>query len=136
MEYDYDFSVVGWIAVGRSERGSALGPLESEVMDVLWQSREAMPVRAVLAELNRARSSPLAYTTVMTVLSRLAERGVVLRRAAGRGYVYEAALGSPAEIAVRQLLDDYGDAALASFVDQVGGDEELRSRLRRLVDEP
>lgn len=105
-------------------------------MDVLWQSREAMPVRAVLAELNRARSSPLAYTTVMTVLSRLAERGVVLRRAAGRGYVYEAALGSPAEIAVRQLLDDYGDAALASFVDQVGGDEELRSRLRRLVDEP
>lgn len=122
--------------MGRSERGSALGPLESEVMDVLWQSREAMPVRAVLAELNRARSSPLAYTTVMTVLSRLAERGVVLRRAAGRGYVYEAALGSPAEIAVRQLLDDYGDAALASFVDQVGGDEELRSRLRRLVDEP
>ncbi len=104
-------------------------------MDVLWRADEAMPVRGVLAELNRGRPSPLAYTTVMTVLSRLTERGVVRRAPGRRGYVYEAAVGSPAEIAVRQLLDDYGDAALASFVDQVGSDEELRARLRRLVED-
>lgn len=104
-------------------------------MDVLWQADAALPVRDVLAELNHGRSSPLAYTTVMTVLSRLAERGVVRRRSAGRGYVYDAAAASPAEIAVRQLLDDYGDAALASFVDQVGGDERLRARLRRIVED-
>ncbi|WP_307849606.1 BlaI/MecI/CopY family transcriptional regulator [Qaidamihabitans albus] len=122
--------------MGRSERGAVLGPLESEVMNVLWGAGEALPVRAVLDELNRERTAPLAYTTVMTVLSRLADRGVARRRRAGRGYVYQAELGSPADIAVRQLLDDYGDAALASFVDHVDGDERLRSRLRRLVDEP
>jgi predicted transcriptional regulator len=120
--------------VGRGGRGSVLGPLESEVMAVLWRSGP-MPVREVLAALNRERDRPLAYTTVMTVLSRLAERGVARRERDGRGYAYRPAAGSPAEIAVRRLLDDYGDAALASFVDQVDGDERLRSRLRRLMAE-
>ncbi|GAB3683840.1 hypothetical protein GCM10027597_32110 [Saccharopolyspora tripterygii] len=105
-------------------------------MAVLWQSGSALRVREVLAELNSDRDSPLAYTTVMTVLSRLAERGVARRESAGRGYAYLAAVGNTAEIAVRRLLDDYGEAALVSFVDHVSEDDELRERLRRLVDEP
>ncbi|QGK70248.1 BlaI/MecI/CopY family transcriptional regulator [Allosaccharopolyspora coralli] len=121
--------------MGRTERRAGLGPLESEVMDVLWQASSTLPVRQVLAELNRNRDAALAYTTVMTVLSRLAERGVVRRERVGRGYAYQAAAGSGAEIAVRRLLDDYGEAALVSFVDHVDGDEQLRARLRRLVDE-
>ncbi len=103
-------------------------------MNVLWQASSAMSVREVLTELNRQRDSPLAYTTVMTVLSRLAERDVALRERAGRGYAYRPAAGSPAEIAVRRLLADYGDAALVSFVDHVSDDEQLQARLRRLVD--
>lgn len=105
-------------------------------MGVLWTAGAAMPVRQVLAALNQDREPPLAYTTVMTVLSRLAGRGVVERERDGRGYAYRAAAASPAEIAVRRLLADHGDAALVSFVDQVSGDERLRSRLRRLVEEP
>lgn len=104
-------------------------------MDVLWQAGTPLSVRSVLAELNRDRAEPLAYTTVMTVLARLAERGVLTRELAGRGYAYQAVVKSQADIAVRQLLEDYGDAALASFVDQVGDDQLLRSRLRRLVDD-
>lgn len=83
-------------------------------------------MRAVLAELNSERDAPLAYTTV---LSRLAERGVVRRQRTGRGYAYCAEYGSVAEMAVRQLLDDYGDAALASFVEQVGNQD--RGDLRK-----
>lgn len=109
--------------------------MEAEVMGALWRAESALRVREVLAELNRVRDSALAYTTVMTVLSRLAERGVVRRERAGRGYAYLAVARSTAEIAVRRLLDDYGDAALVSFVDQVSDDEQLRARLRRLVDE-
>ncbi|WP_461155027.1 NAD(P)-binding domain-containing protein [Saccharopolyspora tripterygii] len=124
------------LSMGRSVRRSVLGPLEAEVMAVLWQSGSALRVREVLAELNSDRDSPLAYTTVMTVLSRLAERGVARRESAGRGYAYLAAVGNTAEIAVRRLLDDYGEAALVSFVDHVSEDDELRERLRRLVDEP
>lgn len=121
--------------MGHLERTSGLGPLEAAVMGVLWRAESALRVREVLAELNRDRESALAYTTVMTVLSRLAERGVVRRERAGRGYAYLAVASSTAEIAVRRLLDDYGDAALVSFVDQVSDDEQLRVRLRRLVDE-
>ncbi|MQA09956.1 MAG: BlaI/MecI/CopY family transcriptional regulator [Pseudonocardiaceae bacterium] len=117
------------------DRRSALGPLESEVMEVLWRAGSAMRVRAVLDELNEGRASALAYTTVMTVLSRLAERGVVLRERSGRGYAYRAAFDNAAEIAVRRLLDDHGEAALASFVDHVEGDDELRARLRKLVND-
>lgn len=121
--------------MGRAEHMPGLGPLESEVMGVLWQASSALRVRDVLTTLNRDRDAPLAYTTVMTVLSRLAERGAVRRERAGRGYAYLPAVGSAAEIAVRRLVDDYGEAALVSFVDHVSDDEHLRARLRRLVAE-
>jgi predicted transcriptional regulator len=121
--------------MGRRKRGSVLGPLEFEVMDVLWRADEAVPVRVVLAALNRRRDSPLAYTTVMTVLSRLAERGVASREPDGRGYAYRAVAGSVTEIAVARILADHGDAALISFVDQINTDEQLRSRLRQLMEE-
>ncbi len=108
--------------------------MESVVLEVLWDASEPLPVRRVLEVLNRDREQALAYTTVMTVLSRLAERGVVARSKVGRGYVYRPVARDEAGIAVRRLLDDYGEAALVSFVDQVGDDEALAERLRKLVD--
>ena len=55
---------------GRSAAG--LGRLEAEVMAVLWRSDVPLLVRQVAAALNSDRAEPLAYTTVMTVMSRLA----------------------------------------------------------------
>ena len=106
------------------------------MLEVLWDASEPLPVRRVLEALNRDRERALAYTTVMTVLSRLAERGAVARSKVGRGYVYSPVARDAAGIAVRRLLDEYGDAALASFVDQVGSDAALAERLRRLVGGP
>jgi predicted transcriptional regulator len=119
----------------RPEHRSVLGPLEQAVMDTLWRSDTTMSVRQVLGALNANREPPLAYTTVMTVLTRLTERGVLGRVRVGRGYQYQAAATSAAEIAVRRVLHDFGDAALASFVDQLDADEVLRARLRRMVEE-
>lgn len=62
-----------------------LGELERAVMDVLWGHREPMSVRAVHGEL-AGRS--LAYTTVMTVLARLAAKNVVYRERSGRAWLY------------------------------------------------
>ena len=59
--------------------GSTLGPLEAEVMAVLWRANRPLPVRDVAAELNAGRDTPLAYTTVMTVMSRLAGKGILAR---------------------------------------------------------
>jgi predicted transcriptional regulator len=113
--------------------GSALGPLEAEVMAVLWQSDGPVSVREVVQRLNAGRTAPLAYTTVMTVLSRLAGKGILVREQQGRGYVYSPAVADTAEIAVRGVLAEFGDAALARFVERVELDPGLRARLRKLM---
>jgi predicted transcriptional regulator len=114
-----------------------LGPLEAEVMNVLWSAGEPMSVRDVLAQLNESRSEPLAYTTAMTVLARLAEKQILARVRDGRGFVYEPAVSDTAQIAVRGVMRDFGDAAMAHFVDEARADPEMLDRLRRLLsDEP
>jgi predicted transcriptional regulator len=115
--------------------GKLLGPLGAEVMAVLWSAGEPLSVRAVLDRLNHGRSERLAYTTVMTVLTRLAERGAATRTLAGRGYVYQPAVKDAAELAVRDVVRDHGEAAVAYFVDQARADPRLRARLERLLDD-
>lgn len=110
-----------------------LGPLGAEVMEVLWSVPEPVAVRTVLDRLNAERAEPLAYTTVMTVLTRLAERGAATRMPAGRGYVYRAAIADAAELAVRDVVRDHGAAAVSHFVDQVRADPRLLSRLEQLL---
>jgi predicted transcriptional regulator len=116
--------------------GSALGPLEADVMAVLWRADVPVSVREVVERLNAGRAAPLAYTTVMTVLSRLAGKGILVREQRGRGFVYSPAVADTAEIAVRGVLAEFGDAALARFVDRVELDPVLRARLRRLMGAP
>lgn len=110
-----------------------LGPLEAEVMRLVWSTPQPLSVRAVLRRLNEARTPPLAYTTVMTVMARLAEKEILRRKLNGRGYLYEAALRDAAAIAVRSLVRDFGDAAVAGFVDEARADPKLRARLERLL---
>jgi predicted transcriptional regulator len=64
---------------------AALGNLEREVMDVVWQTDETT-VREVQAVLPRR----VAYTTVMTTLDRLFKKGFVSRSRTGRAFVYRA----------------------------------------------
>jgi predicted transcriptional regulator len=121
--------------MARGRQREVLGPLEAEVMEVVWASDGPVSVRAMLARLNRGRRRELAYTTVMTVMSRLVEKEVLSRRRDGRGYVYEASVSDPAEIAVRGVVREFGDAALAHFVDEARTDPKLLRRLRRLLSE-
>lgn len=114
--------------------GSTLGPLEAEVMVVLWQAERPASVRDVVERLNEGRAVSLAYTTVMTVLTRLTAKEILVREQRGRGYVYTPAVADTAEIAVRGVLAEFGDAALARFVDQVELDPGLRARLRKLME--
>lgn len=119
----------------RTDREKVLGPLETEVMEVLWGAGRPMSVRDVLARLNQQRTEPLAYTTAMTVLARLADKQILARVRDGRGYVYEPAVSDTAQIAVRGVMRDFGDAAMARFVDEARADPEMLERLRRLLTE-
>ncbi|WP_328941214.1 BlaI/MecI/CopY family transcriptional regulator [Streptomyces sp. NBC_00250] len=110
-----------------------LGPLGAEALTALWRNGRPLSVRQVQEELNRHRPEPLAYTTVMTVLSRLAARNVLRRTPAGRGFLYEPLVADAAEVAVRDVIRDHGVAAVAHFVDQCRTEPQLRSRLLNLM---
>jgi len=104
-------------------------------MRAMWQTRSPMTVRGVLERLNDERDAPLAYTTVMTVMARLAEKDVLRRELNGRGYQYVAAVPDEASIAVRTVVRDFGEAALAQFVDEARADPKMLRRLRRLLED-
>jgi predicted transcriptional regulator len=119
---------------GRPKKGSAeLAPLESEVMEAVWQAEEPVSVRRVLDALNTRRSEPLAYTTVMTVMNRLVAKNVLSRQGERRSYVYEATASDAAGLAVREVIRTYGDAAVAHFVDEARADPAVLRRLRALL---
>ncbi len=118
-----------------------LGPLEYAVMAALWADAPA-GVPTVLERLNEARSpsDQLAYTTVMTVLGRLYDKGLVERQRRGRGYDYSPRFDEDGLVEhlsrqeVGDLLDRYGDVALAQFAAALdGADEELVERLRKVA---
>ena len=112
-----------------------LGPLEAEVMEILWAAGEARTVRQLLAELNQGRRPPLAYTTVMTVMNRLTDKRALRRERRGRGYAYETTADNLAALAVNNVVREFGDAALAQFVDQARADPALLRRLERMLDD-
>jgi predicted transcriptional regulator len=116
-----------------------LGEMQAQIMEIAW-TRGEVTVRAVLDALEPDREP--AYTTVMTVMSRLADEGVLTRVLIGRTYVYRPACTREefrARIAgtiVNDLVTDFGDLAIAQFVDAIervdpAGLERLRIFLDR-----
>lgn len=120
---------------GPSAPGAGFGPLEAEVMDVVWAANAPVSVRDVAKQLNDGRTEPLAYTTVMTVMSRLAEKQVLERHLEGRGYLYEPSAADAAGLAVKNVIRTYGDEAMAHFVQEARADPEVLRRLQRMLGE-
>src|SRR3954447_8046029 len=81
-----------------------LGGLERRVMEHLWadEGERWSTVREVHEELARERE--IAYTTVMTVLQRLAKKRLVLEAREGRAYLYRAT-SSRAAVAAEQMRE-------------------------------
>lgn len=95
-------------------------------MEELWRSDEALSVREVHSRVTADRA--LAYTTVMTVLDRLAKKKVVERRRDGRAWIYRPAQSREqmvAEVMHSALTDaeDGASAALVAFVGRASDDE-------------
>ena len=125
----------------RSHTGAErlLGELEADIMRVVWPRGHAT-VREVLEALNGERSRQIAYTTVMTVMSRLAEKGLLRRQLVGKTHHYEVAqteqqfLHVASRRMIRSLIDDFGEVAIAEFLAELDEvDPERRRALRRLA---
>ncbi|GAB1513968.1 BlaI/MecI/CopY family transcriptional regulator [Actinophytocola sp. KF-1] len=103
---------------------SSLGELERAVMEVLWDRGTPAAVRDVASALAERE---LAYTTVMTVLDRLAKKGFVRRQRDGRAWRYEPENSREGYVAQLMLdalaLTGDRDAALTRFARSVSGTE-------------
>lgn len=108
----------------------AAGELEAAVLAVLQASDSPLSP----ADVRERLDGDLAYTTVVTILSRLHAKGVLDRRKSGRAYQYVPVADEPGLAARRltQLLDAEPDreAVLARFVSSLSAtDEELLRRM-------
>ena len=124
----------------RSEKSVSLGPLEDAIMRIIWDRKQAT-VRDVQEELTR-RGMNLAYTTVMTVMARLATKRMLSRKRSGRSFVYHARVSADefrenaARSLAQRLVGGFESLGIASFVKEVAnvGPERLRE-LQKLISE-
>jgi predicted transcriptional regulator len=110
-----------------------MGELEAAVMDVLWDRGGWLSPGDVHAVLTPAR--PLAYTTVMTILVRLWQKGRLRRERDGRAYAYRPLQTREQYAATRmgEVLLAAGDRpkVLACFLESLGPSD--RTQLRRML---
>jgi predicted transcriptional regulator len=111
------------------------GALESEVLASLWAAGRPLTPRQVQQELGEG----LAYTTVMTALTRLHDKGAVERRREGRAYAYTPVLDQAgiAAARMREMLDSGDDraAVLARFAGTLSAeDTSLLARMLQDLD--
>jgi predicted transcriptional regulator len=110
-----------------------MGSLEADVLRYLWNASEP----ATPGQVHAGLDADVAYTTVMTVLTRLWSKDLVGREKQGRAYAYWA-LVSEAEYAAKRMRDALGKAqdraaVLSRFVDTLSAREA--KALRRVLDD-
>lgn len=118
---------------------AALGELEKKVMDILWKEKNST-ARDILIRLERQKK--LAYTTVATILQRLYDKGLLLRKENKAGYIYSPKLTKEkysrniAQAFLKNFINSFGDTAIASFADSIDNlPQDKRDYLLKLIDE-
>ena len=111
---------------------------ELEILKVLWEHGPST-VREVLGELNKSRER--AYTSVMTMLNLMFEKGLLRREQQGRAFVYQPAADRRATLSelVENLLGKAFDGSPSSLVtallDQSQLSEEELSEIQKAIAE-
>ena len=97
-----------------------LTPLELDIMKAVWK-HAPVAVRDVQAEIRPARN--LAYTTVMTIMDRLHQKGFLTRQLQGRTHMYSPviAYGEVRDNAVKTLINSFFDGSETGLMDFLSG---------------
>lgn len=109
---------------------------ELDVMAVLWEHGSA-----TVAEVQESLGDPLAYTTVLTILRTLEEKGRIAHEEEGRAYRYyplvekDTAQDSALERLTRKLFSGSTELLLTHLVSERNLSEDELRRLRRLLED-
>lgn len=124
---------------GRKGLGKVLGDLEAEVMEEVW-SKGTCTVRDVYEGMRLRKR--IAYTTVMTVMSRLADKGLLAKEKDGAAFTYRPAVskdefrqGVVAKV-ITGLLDGFGKEVVSQLVSEADrADPQILDELERAIKE-
>jgi len=115
-----------------------LGPLEGRIMSEIWSG--SVPDEFVVRDVQRLMPN-LAYTTVMTTLNRLVDKGLLGVKAirGQRAHAYHVAvepeefLAKASRERVEQVVEQFGEAAIVAFAERLNRlSPEYRRRLKEL----
>lgn len=136
------FDTIMWSQFKINKQGldGVLGSLERQIMGAVWTLGDA-----TVAEVHAHLGTPNSYETIKTVMTRLTEKGLLVRILERRAYVYKATLSqSEMETQIsRQMIDSlltgFGSRALVQFADVLRDKpaqlEELRALLAKIDSE-
>jgi predicted transcriptional regulator len=110
------------VADGTLTLGVRLGPLETEVLELVWAQESPCRVRQIQELL-----PGLAYTTIMTTLDRLFRKQLLVRRREGRAFVYQARRWP--DLALCELVS----GQISDLLEESGGRSAILSTLVRTV---
>lgn len=120
--------------------GKVLGELESEVMEIIWQSPSPVSVRVITETLQKKRK--IAYTTVMTIMGRLVDKGLLKRQESGKAYIYQPAYSKDRFLTrvsrqiIKNFIASFGKPAVAHFAEEIDKlTPAKRKSLRKLLKE-
>jgi BlaI family penicillinase repressor len=116
-------------------------PAELAILKILWNRDGPSSVRDVLEAVNQEADPPRAYTSVMSLLNVMTDKGLLRRTPQGRAFLYEPV--SPREQTLRSLLGETlervynGSASLlvAHLLDQSHPSGDELNQIRTLLDE-
>jgi BlaI family transcriptional regulator, penicillinase repressor len=129
---------MGIFRFGRGDASSILGPLEDDVMKLVWSAKTSVTVADIHFALEK-QGRELAYSTIKAVLTNLAAKGYLRKRSKGKANVFAPAITEERfrERVVSSVLDaltqDYRNPLIVSLVDRLGADPKMLSELERLV---
>lgn len=115
------------------------GPLEAKIMDILWNDVE-MTIKDVQQVLDREKMTN--FNTVMTVMNRLVEKGILQKRVEGRSSLYRPIqtrvefLNTQSKEMTNELMDEFGNVVVSHMLDALEDvDDELVAKLEHKIKE-
>lgn len=113
------------------------GPLEAKIIELLWEERE-MSIKEVQQRLEAEKT--VNFNTVMTVMKRLVEKGVLEKRMRGRTSLFKPIQSrneffeAQSRKLTENLLDEFGGVAITHMLDSISDvDETLIDKLEQKI---
>ena len=122
----------------RSGPATVLGPLESEIMKVIWKKGQVLSVGDVHLALT-GRGRDISYSAVKAVLNNLADKAHLTKTRQSKVTLFAAEVSREAfdanviSVVVRSLKRNYGSAVITELVDQLAVDKKTIAEFERLI---